>query len=201
MAPFYTGYTQNFKLHSDDIRAIQALYGMPVGFSMEDVATRNDVKNVPSPVPNPSDKSPQCEEIVFDVITSHMEDGKVNTYAFFGEYFTRINNYGMVPGYPKRISWEWPELPADLDAAVYWEPEYEEEVKQSHRGRYEHVQKEVSPARTYFFKGNQYWRFQNKKASSGYPRLISNWFHGLPDNLDAAFVWGRNGMTYFIKGI
>jgi hypothetical protein len=35
---------------------------------------------------------------------------------------------------------------------------------------------------------------------SGYPRNIADGFPGVPDNLDAAFVWGKNNNVYFIKG-
>ena len=79
---------------------------------------------------------------------------------------------------------------------------------------------------TYFFKGDKYWKFKNKKAQDGYPKkigttfmimrryhlkslnnLYSNFvpiakgFDGIPNNLDAAFVWGGNGKIYFFKVI
>ena len=39
---------------------------------------------------------------------------------------------------------------------------------------------------TYFFKGNQYWRFnQNKETSDDYPKLIKDGWAGIPDDLDA----------------
>lgn len=39
------------------------------------------------------------------------------------------------------------------------------------------------------------------RMDKGYPKLISTGFAGIPDNVDAAFVWGGNGKTYFFKGI
>lgn len=48
--------------------------------------------------------------------------------------------------------------------------------------------------------GNKYWRFKNMRMDKGYPKLISTGFAGIPDNVDASFVWGGNGKTYFFKG-
>ena len=39
------------------------------------------------------------------------------------------------------------------------------------------------------------------RMDKGYPKLINTGFAGIPDNVDAAFVWGGNGKTYFFKGI
>ena len=52
--------------------------------------------------------------------------------------------------------------------------------------------------RTYFFKGNQFWRFYGGKIDYGYPRSISAW-KGLPSKIDAAMKW-RNGRSYFFVG-
>lgn len=51
------------------------------------------------------------------------------------------------------------------------------------------------------FKGTDYWSFTNKKMDRGYPKLIIEGFKGIPNMLDAAFVWSGNGKTYFFKGI
>ena len=52
----------------------------------------------------------------------------------------------------------------------------------------------------YFFKGDQYWKFDPEKSpsvESSYPRPITNW-EGIPSNLDSAMLYS-NGKTYFFK--
>lgn len=46
---------------------------------------------------------------------------------------------------------------------------------------------------TYFFKGSQYWKFDNMEMEPRYPKDIDRGFQGIPNNVDAAFVWGGNG--------
>ena len=48
----------------------------------------------------------------------------------------------------------------------------------------------------------QYWVYDGYNFVEGSPRHISEL--GLPDNLsevDAAFVWGKNGKTYIFRGV
>ena len=53
----------------------------------------------------------------------------------------------------------------------------------------------------YFFKGSRYWRFSpDKTLDRGFPKKISDGFEGIPNNVDAAFVWSRNDKIYFFKG-
>lgn len=53
-------------------------------------------------------------------------------------------------------------------------------------------------SKTYFFKGDKYWRFYGGRIDYGYPKNISVW-KGLPSKIDAAFKW-RNGKSYFFVG-
>ena len=53
--------------------------------------------------------------------------------------------------------------------------------------------------KSYFFRGSQYWRVTGGKVDPGYPRPVSRGFTGVPDNVDAAFVWSGNGKIYFFK--
>ena len=53
-------------------------------------------------------------------------------------------------------------------------------------------------SKTYFFKGDKYWRYYGNKIDYGYPKSISVW-KGLPGKIDAAMKW-RNGKSYFFIG-
>ena len=52
---------------------------------------------------------------------------------------------------------------------------------------------------TYILKGSQVWLFVNQEPVSSVGHAIADLFPGIPDNLDAAFVWSGNGRIYFVK--
>lgn len=68
-------------------------------------------------------------------------------------------------------------LPPDLDAAFTW-----------------------TNGKTYVFRGKQYWRLSRNTTDPGYPKLIRKGFDGIPNDVDAAFVWSGNDKIYFFKG-
>lgn len=50
----------------------------------------------------------------------------------------------------------------------------------------------------FLFTGQYYWMLTAEGIASGYPKLISSSWKGLPGNIDAAFTY-KNGKTYFFK--
>lgn len=72
------------------------------------------------------------------------------------------------PGYPHSLAELGGSLPKDgIDAALRWEP----------------------VGKTYFFKGDQYWRYNEEKraADPGYPKPVTVW-KGIPDGPQGAFI-------------
>lgn len=55
--------------------------------------------------------------------------------------------------------------------------------------------------KTYLFSGTKYYRYDEWRQSidPNYPRNIKPNWKGIPDNIDAVFVW-KNTKTYFFKG-
>ena len=55
--------------------------------------------------------------------------------------------------------------------------------------------------RMYLFAGDDYYRYDESRGriDYGYPRKINAAWNGVPDNVDAVFIW-RNEKTYFFKG-
>ena len=107
-----------------------------------------------------------------------------NTYFFKGSKYYRYNdNLDKVENqyYPKNISDGWRGLPADgIDAGFTW-------------SNYE----------SYFFKGDKVYLYDNinDEVAPGYAngKLISDVWPGLPNNIDSAFRWYWDGVSYFFK--
>ncbi|KAM7344269.1 matrix metalloproteinase 1 isoform 2-T4 [Cochliomyia hominivorax] len=180
MAPFYRGFEPVFKLDSDDVLAIQALYGKKSSHNGNGLIPtsggafpRTTQRPAFAPPRTPRDDL-LCKDPKIDALFNSA-DGQ--TYAFKGNKYYKLTENSVADGYPKLIGEGWPGLPGDIDAAFTYKN-----------------------GKTYFFKGTKYWRYNGRLMDGDYPKEISEGFTGVPDHLDAAMVWGGNGKIYFFKG-
>ncbi|XP_053313062.1 vitronectin [Spea bombifrons] len=121
-----------------------------------------------------------CSGESFDAFTN-LKNGSI--YAFRGKYFYELDDKKALDGYPKLIKDVWG-IDGPIDSAF---------TRVNCQGK------------TYLFKGKHYWRFTDGILDSGYPREISNGFHKIPDDIDAAFALPANNYqgkekVYFFKG-
>ncbi|KAE8587734.1 hypothetical protein XENTR_v10022081 [Xenopus tropicalis] len=207
MAPTYKGYNPKFQLHEDDIQAIQALYGKPklnqTTASNATVIKTGDVKTdtTSNTKPKAEDKDPKKQSVVKmcgqEPIDTFVSTKNGSIFLFKGEYFWEMS-HGKLPlttkkKYPQLISTKWKSLPSSIDAAIRMQnPSADQDGK------------------IFFFKGSNYWKFDNGQMEPGYPKLISEGFPGVPDHLDAAFTQPaivakggkviREERIFFIKG-
>ncbi|XP_029454674.1 matrix metalloproteinase-19-like isoform X2 [Rhinatrema bivittatum] len=217
MAPTYKGYDPKFQLHEDDIEAIQSVYGkpsmklgnvstaLPIGQDLNTNKTAEDAK-IPSssgpgsivPVEDPKGGLTKsviglCGKKPIDTFVS-TQNGSI--YVFKGQYFWKLNQshkpLSPMKGYPQRISTQW-KLPSSIDAAVRMQNPLGDQ-----------------DGKIFFFKGSDYWKFDNDQMKPGYPKKIAEGFPGVPNDLDAAFtqpaIIAKNGKIirgeriFFIKG-
>lgn len=203
MAPFYQKYKPNFKLHIDDVLAIQALYGEKPYQSEPAVsqpsttpaATTTTTTTTTAPTTTTTGSSPittgyglfggGSKPNPFDPTLSKRtgessDDGGVVDDG--GPVVLNGNGLdGSADGAVDRSS-GFPSLPADLcqDPTI-------DAVTRTEDGS------------SYVFKGDYYWLLTNEGLARGYPRRISTDWDGLPGSLDAALTWA-DGKTFFFKG-
>merc|ERR1712112_148704 len=171
MAPFHKGYMPNLQLSNDDIQAIQELYG-------------KEIEHPPPTLPpgggsRPTARGEICNKGNTPLDAFIMTQDK-RTYVFRGEEYWELDDYAVMPGYPKSISADWGGLPGNIDTAVTWK----------------------DTGATYIFKGNHYWKFEPRKkphVARKYPQSISKEWGGLPRDLSAGFKW-KNNKNYFFQG-
>ncbi|XP_005452711.1 vitronectin b isoform X1 [Oreochromis niloticus] len=151
---------------------------MPTSDTIIPTATPS-VTQGPTLLPVEPDAVP-CSGRAFDAFLQ-LKNGSI--YAFRGVYFFELDDKSILPGYPKLIEDVWG-ISGPISAAF---------TRINCQGK------------SYIFKGNQYWRFDGDVLDEDYPRLISNGFDGIPDELDAAFAIpapSHRGKekAYFFKG-
>lgn len=183
MSPFYSGYSPQFRLGNDDILGIRKLYD-PDGQVTESSAAVTSADITPTSRP---DVQP-CHNAAVDAATAF----RATTYFFKGTSYIVVDNSTGLPtirnGYPRPLRADWPSLASveRIDAALYVPAQSDD------------------TAHLYLFKDDRYWRFSSwpttNQLDAGYPRLIRDGFPGVPNNLDAAFVWGKRRRIYFVKG-
>uniref|UniRef100_A0A4W5P5W0 Matrix metallopeptidase 19 n=1 Tax=Hucho hucho TaxID=62062 RepID=A0A4W5P5W0_9TELE len=215
MVPLYTGYLNNFCLHPNDVKYIQATVGKK--------SKHGTSVPVEPTVTLPTDSLPDAEGDIPDPCTAKLDPIMLGpwrkTFAFSGDYVWMVSDMGH--NAPMKIDRLWMGLPGNLSAAVY-----------SQRTN-----------KTYFFKGDKVWRYTSFLLDYGYPKELkglppnidatlyleknkklvffkvvehntwdelrssnlnvhpkplSNLFTGVPTSPDVAFTW-TNGKIYFLK--
>nr|XP_024003622.1 vitronectin [Salvelinus alpinus] len=130
-----------------------------------------------------SGSRPRCQPCSSRPWDSLMQLRNGSVYAFRGEWFFELDEKSVMPGYPKLIQDIWG-IRGPIDAAF---------TRINCQGK------------TYMFKGNKYWRFDDGVLEEDYPRDINVGFEKIPDDVDAAFAIAAPGhhgkeKVYFFKG-
>ncbi|KAM4563755.1 matrix metalloproteinase-19-like [Odontesthes bonariensis] len=207
MGPIYNGYRSDFKLHSDDIQGIQALYGKPE----KSLPSKNAQKPVPRGViPDPCKTS----------LDAVMLGPSSKTYVFSGQYVWTVSSSGY--NTPIGISSLWKELPGSLGAAVHSQRTGKSyflkgdkvwrytgfKLDSGYPRRLANIPANVDSAlylpktkKLIFFKDSGYWQWDEIGPTDlrSYPKSIGHLFKGAPTNVDAALT-GTDGHVYMFKG-
>uniref|UniRef100_H3CTM8 Peptidase metallopeptidase domain-containing protein n=1 Tax=Tetraodon nigroviridis TaxID=99883 RepID=H3CTM8_TETNG len=228
MAPFYQYMdTDNFKLPMDDLLGIQKIYVPPPRSHPPSDPRKPDRQTRPPRLP-PGDRPshPNAKPNICDGGFNTLAILRREMFVFKDDWFWRVRDNSVMPGYPMLINVFWRGLPHKIDAVYensegkfvffkgkqFWvfkdtvlQPGFPKDITQFGHGMpAQSIEAAVwweEVAKTYFFKGDRYWRFNEEMRTMdpGYPKLITVW-RGVPDSPQGAFVDKANGFTYFYKG-
>lgn len=203
MGPVYSGYRTNFRLHTDDIQGIQALYGKP-----------QSTNHIPAA---PERSAPDPCKVSLDAV---MLGPKQKTYIFSGQYVWTLSSSGY--NSPMLISSLWKDLPGSLSAAVHSQRTGKSyflkgeklwrytgfKIDHGFPRRLSNIPANIDSAfylnkKLIFLKGSGYWQWDEMRASPAdfrlYPKPISHLFKGAPGDTEAAVTW-TDGHVYLFKG-
>uniref|UniRef100_A0A4W5P7G9 Matrix metallopeptidase 19 n=1 Tax=Hucho hucho TaxID=62062 RepID=A0A4W5P7G9_9TELE len=197
MVPLYTGYLNNFCLHPNDVKYIQATVGKKTSLMLRETS------QTPCSISCPSFSSGPWRK----------------TFAFSGDYVWMVSDMGH--NAPMKIDRLWMGLPGNLSAAVYsqrtnktyffkgdkvWrytsfllDYGYPKELK----GLPPNIDATLyleKNKKLVFFKVVEHNTWDELRSSNlnVHPKPLSNLFTGVPTSPDVAFTW-TNGKIYFLK--
>lgn len=217
MAPYYRGYDPNYKLHADDIYRMRNLYGAKVAITP---TRRPPTTRKPGPTSKPS--KPSICDLKFDSIFLNGDDRRIYALRYRKIYRLETDKNGIEKSFTKvarKIL--TPRVPINTGAAVVDRYRRLYVFKGSKLFRYTRFRldagfpkkitipffKNVDAAVNYngvlyVFKDDKFslWHENYRTGPpSGYPKAISSFWKGIPNNIEAALNI-NDGYTYFFKG-
>ncbi|XP_064833157.1 uncharacterized protein LOC135547862 [Oncorhynchus masou masou] len=211
--------TKGYRLPADDRRGVQALYGVRTTPGQPE-PTRPKPKPKPKPEPRPNPPERCNRNLVFDAASTIRNE----LYFFKDGYYWKKSGYwnGVMT---KTVKGTWPSI-SHVDAAYeykgrdiallfegrrYWGTRgltvlsgYPKSIYNfgfpSYVTKIDSAVHVASTGKTLFFVRNKYWSFNERMSimDRGYPRSISQDFHGIGRKVDAAFE--NHGYLYFSDG-
>lgn len=220
MAPFYQKYKPNFKLHIDDVLAIQALYGEKL-FLPEVPPHQTTILNM-SPSIQPQSSTSTTTSTTSTTSTTTTTTSAPTTVVKTTRYIpsggkSKPTFFGAKP-YPP------PDSPRETnDEETNGIPDLSTTLNGNGIGNEAEDKPTIQPTTStgypadlctdstidaitrtedgssYVFKSDLYWLLTSDGLAKGYPRKISQDWDNLPGSLDAALTWA-DGKTFFFKG-
>jgi len=218
MAPYYQGYDPKFKLHSDDIAAIQSLYGPP-GAPDDPIVVTQPPTTTTVRI-QPSGAQPDTCTVTFRAVTQ-THDYRV--YIYSGEWMWRVSEYGLDVDFPMMIASMYEQAPRDIQAALFTSTNsythfFKGNVIWRYYGFYLEDQKTITTAgyptniqaaikansgQIYLIQGSSCWRFNEDTVDVVSPTATpcSTVFPGSPTAFDSAVKLDQQPFIYFFSGL